>query len=371
MPLRVACSAQRTRRAVPVILMGSIASLAQIAWAQLPNPPPGDPPTVELRDAQASTEEEMRRYTESLGGLDMLPIPGGTFRMGSPESEGKRREDEGPLRRIEIEPFWMGRTEVTWDLYRQFTDGLDLQRPADATEPQAAWADAVSRPTTPYVPMDFGMGTDGFPAISMTQFAARHFTKWLSMKTGRFYRLPSEAEWEYACRTGSQSSYGFGDDPRQLARSAWFERDTYQRVGLLEPNAWGLHDLQGNVSEWVLDERSSYPSADTEVPTSPVVWPSEEYGRVVRGGSFNDSASELRCAARRASSSAWKRSDPQLPQSIWFLTHARFVGLRVVRPLHPPPRDTWSRYWEPDLAPTQRLLDKQRRTGHLGRHPAD
>ena len=310
----------------------------------------------------------MRPYREPLGGLDMLPIPGGAFLMGSPESEDGRREDEGPRRRLQIEPFWMARTEIPWGLYRQFMDGLDLRRPQDAAEPQAAWADAVSRPTTPYVPMDFGMGTDGFPAISMTQFAARHFTKWLSMKTGRFYRLPSEAEWEYACRTGSQSSYGSGDDPRQLERTAWFDRNAYQKVGLLEPNAWGLQDMQGNVGEWVLDALSSYAPTDAD---SPVVWPLEEYGRVVRGGSFMDSAPQLRCAARRASSSAWKRSDPQLPQSIWFLTNARSVGLRVVRPLHPPPRDTWNRYWEPDLAPTQRLLDEQRRDGRLGDRATD
>ena len=259
----------------------------------------------------------------------------------------------------EVSAFATSVSEVTWDLYDQFMEALDLEPLQPAADPQFVRADAVSRPTTPYTPMDFGMGTAGFPAISMTQFAARHFTKWLSMKTGRFYRLPTEAEWEYACRAGSNTAYGFGDDPKGLPPYAWFRRHAYEKVGTLEANAWGLYDMHGNVSEWVLDAFTSYSTTD-DAPSAPIEWPSEEYGRVVRGGSWKDAAPELRCAARSASSAAWKRSDPQLPRSIWYLTDARFVGFRVVHPLFEPPRETWWRYWDPDLPETRRILAEQK-----------
>ena len=211
----------------------------------------------------------MRPYRERIvrvspeGGelhLDMVPVPGGEFLMGSPEGEPGRGELESPRRRVRVGAFWMATHETTWDLYRVFM--FDTDRGGD--EPAAAWADAVSRPTPPYRPMDFGMGVEGFPAISMTQFAARHFTKWLSMKTGRFYRLPTEAEWEYACRAGAGSAWSFGDDPAAIDRFAWHAGNSerrYREVARLEPNAWGLFDLHGNVAEWTLDAYADYSDA--------------------------------------------------------------------------------------------------------------
>ncbi|MEZ5366199.1 MAG: SUMF1/EgtB/PvdO family nonheme iron enzyme [Bryobacterales bacterium] len=174
-------------------------------------------------------------YEDTIPGAEvsfaMTPIPGGSFLMGSPESEAKRKADEGPQHKVTVAPFWMGVTEVTWDLYRLF---MFSQLSGDA-EKNDEIVDGVSRPTKPYVEMSFGMGIEGYPAISMTQHAAEKFTEWLSARTGHFYRLPTEAEWEYACRAGTTTAYSFGDDPAQLKDYAWSIDNAdfqYQKVGV-------------------------------------------------------------------------------------------------------------------------------------------
>jgi len=339
-----------------------------------PDAPAGTPPPVPCPGSEAATPAEMRPYRESIpgtdGAFDLVPIPGGRFLLGSPADEEERDKDEGPQVEVEIEPFWMSACETRWNEYHAFMLGLDRKaraRGEGEERPQDPWADAVSRPTPPYVPMDFDMGVDGFPAISMTQFAARHYTKWLTMKTGRFYRLPSEAEWEYACRAGTTTAYSFGDDPSKLDAYAWYfddADDTYHPVGTKKPNPWGLFDMHGNVSEWVLDahDKGFYATLSAGA-RAPVRWPDEPYPHVVRGGSWDDDAPALRSAARRGSSKAWKVQDPQVPKSIWYLTDARFVGFRVVRPLHPPPPAEWARYFEPEADSIRDVLEKQRKGG--------
>ncbi len=325
-----------------------------------------------VENATAESPGAMKPYTEVIPGtrvtFDLLPIPGGSFRMGSPENEKGRGSDEGPQHPVTIAPFWMGKCEVTWDEYHLFMLQLDRKLRAEgagAPLEQDPWADAVSRPTPPYVPMDFEMGVQGFPAISMTQFAARHYTKWLSMKTGRCYRLPSEAEWEYACRAGTTGAYSFGDDPKQLGEYAWYfdnSGDAYHPVGQKRPNPWGLLDMHGNVAEWVLDahDKSFYERCAAGPCSDPVAWPTELYPRVVRGGSWDDDPEKLRSAARRGSHKGWMIQDPQVPKSIWYHTDARFVGLRVVRPFTEPGPEERARCWEPDLDSVRAILEKQR-----------
>ncbi len=337
-----------------------------------PDMPEGRPEPVPVANAEAATPDAMKPYKERIPGTEvtfaMLPIPGGSFVMGSPESEPERGGEEGPTHAVDLAPFWMGKHEVTWDEYHLFMYKLDLElRKADETlaAPQDAWADAVSRPTPPYVPMDFEMGVEGYPAICMTQFAARQYTKWLSMKTGRFYRLPTEAEWEYACRAGTTTAYHFGDDPDELDDYAWYfdnADDQYQKVGTKKPNPWGLYDMHGNVSEWVLDrwDRKFYASLG-ESAANPVAWPEKLYPRVVRGGSWDDDPDRLRSAARRASKKSWKVQDPQLPKSIWYHTDATFVGFRVVRSFAEPDDATKARYWDPDVDAVRAIMEKQRR----------
>ena len=178
--------------------------------------------------------------------------------------------------------------------------------------------------------MTFGMGKEGYPAICMTQFAAKMYCKWLSAKTGRYYRLPTEAEWEYACRAGTTTAYSFGDDPEKLGDYAWYfdnSDEKYHKVGQKKPNPWGLYDMHGNVAEWCLDQyvADRYKQLGGKLVENPLVAVTKTYPQVVRGGSWADEAPLLRSAARRGSSKDWKSQDPQIPQSIWYL-HRRAIS---------------------------------------------
>jgi formylglycine-generating enzyme required for sulfatase activity len=298
--------------------------------------------------AASQAAEEMKPYVEKISDSDvtfeMLPIPGGKFTMGSPGGEKGRGDDEGPEHEVEISPFWMGKFEVTWDEYEVFMFQLDVaRRNIEKKEPNALdkLADACSKPTKPYTDMTFGMGKEKFPAICMTQYAAARYCEWLSAKTGKFYRLPTEAEWEYACRAGTKTKYSFGDDESQIGDYAWYydnSDEKYQQVGQKKPNPWGLYDMHGNVCEWTLDQHDPafYGKSAAKDPLNP---PKKVEPCVVRGGSWNDDPEKLRSAVRVGSTNDWKQQDPQVPQSIWYYTDALFVGFRVVRPLDVPPVD--------------------------------
>ena len=190
----------------------------------------------------------------------MVPIPAGTLLRGSHDTDKWKEADETPQHKVKLDAFWMGAYEVTWNEYElfQFPEEEKKRRNRMKSDPALhALADAVSRPTTPYVEMSFGMGKDGYPAISMTQHAANTYCKWLSAKIGEFFRLPTEAEWEYAARAGTTTAYSFGDDPAKLGDHAWYADNSdlkYQKVGTKKPNPWGLHDMHGNVVEWCLDQ---------------------------------------------------------------------------------------------------------------------
>jgi formylglycine-generating enzyme required for sulfatase activity len=297
--------------------------------------------------AAKAAPASMQAYKVTIPGTDvsydMVAIPAGEFRMGTPDSEAGRRKDEGPVHAVRIEPFWMSAHEVTWDEYRLFM----FAKQAGEGATKDAQVDAVSRPTRPYVEMSFGMGINGYPAISMTQHAANKYAEWLSAKTGEFYRLPTEAEWEYACRAGSQSAFPWGDDATKLSEYAWFNDNAdgkYQKVATKKPNAWGLYDMLGNVMEWTLDQYGPYSDSGKTV-TEPWVVASKPYPHAVRGGSWADDAEKCRCGSRVASSASWKMQDPQLPKSIWYHTDAQGLGFRLVRPLKAPGPDEMFRYW--------------------------
>ncbi len=311
--------------------------------------------------AESLSEADMKPYRETLANadvaFDMVPIRGGTFMMGSPDSEAGRQATEGPLHEVRVDPFWMGRCEITWDEYEVFMFRVDAQKrklkKVEPTEHEVR-ADAVTQPTKPYTDMTFDMGRRGFPAICMTQYAAKTYCQWLSAKSGRYYRLPTEAEWEYACRAGTTTAYSFGDDPDKLDEYAWYVDNSedeqgdfgYRKVGTKKPNAWGLHDMHGNVTEWVLDalDPSFYKKSAGKVADNPLCAARQLYGRIVRGGSWDDDAELLRSAARRGSGPAWKQQDPQLPQSIWYHTDAMFVGFRVICPLREPAAEEKKKY---------------------------
>jgi formylglycine-generating enzyme required for sulfatase activity len=184
--------------------------------------------------------------------------------------------------------------------------------------------------------------------------AARTFCNWLSAKTGRYYRLPTEAEWEYACRAGTTTAYSFGDDPAQLADHAWSfdnSNEKYHPVGQKKPNPWGLFDMHGNVAEWVLDQHDTqfYAKQADGVADNPLNTPTTLDPRVVRGGSWDDDPEMLRSAARGKSTPDWKQRDPQIPKSIWYSTDAPFVGFRIVRPLREPNAEERAEKWDKSL----------------------
>lgn len=260
---------------------------------------------------------------------DVAAIPAGEFAMGS-----AAKADEKPVHKVKVDAFWMQAHEVTWDEYRLF---MFASQAGETGRPDQV-VDAVSRPTKPYVEMSFGMGINGFPAISMTQHAANKYAEWLSAKTGEFYRLPTEAEWEYACRAGD-------DTPAAIGDYAWYNANSagqYHKVASKKPNAWGLYDMLGNVMEWTLDAYAPYHSG---AETNPWVKATAPYPNSVRGGSWNDPAGMVTCSARIGSDASWKQQDPQLPKSIWYMTDAQWLGFRLVRPSKLPTAEEMHRYW--------------------------
>ncbi|MEI8108424.1 MAG: SUMF1/EgtB/PvdO family nonheme iron enzyme [Verrucomicrobiota bacterium] len=312
--------------------------------------------------------EKPQPYTETIPGtkvsFTMLPIPGGKFSMGSPNAEPGHKPDEGPVHEVEIAPFYMGKCEVTWAEFELFMYPNEEKKNRETHNLPAelnTLTDALTHPTQPYVEMSFGMGKDGYPAISMTQHAANKYCQWLSAKTGHFYRLPTEAEWEYAARAGTTTAYFWGDDPAPMGDYAWTGKNSdfkYQKVGKKKPNPWGLYDILGNVLEWTLDQYDPafYQSSPAKNPWNKATKP---YPHSARGGSWDDDEpAALRVAARRASAPAWKIQDPQLPKSIWYHTDAQFLGFRIVRPLTVPSPEEMHRIWNSGVEKDNPLLKK-------------
>jgi formylglycine-generating enzyme required for sulfatase activity len=277
-------------------------------------------------------------YTETIPNtkvtFDMVPVPAGTFTMGSPDSEAGHAADEGPQHKVTLPAFYIATKEITWNEYDEFAFSLDLQRKRKLglTGPKDA-GDAISRPTPPYADESWGWGKEAQPVIGITQYAASRYCEWLSARTGKKYRLPTEAEWEYAARAGTTTAYSFGDDPSKLDEYAWFRANSGEQPhvgGGKKPNAWGLFDMHGNVAEWTADKYDAtfYAQAGSDRPFDD---PGKAlYPHAVRGGSWDDEPLKLRSAARRSSAEAWSRRDPQNPKSLWWHTDATFVGFRVV-----------------------------------------
>lgn len=264
----------------------------------------------------------------------MIPVNGGSFIMGSNNSENGRKSDEGPPHMVRIAAFWMGAYEVTRDEFDVFYK--------DETTSENSTVDAVTRPSPQYIDFSLGMGKEGgYPVNSLSQYAALMYCRWLYQKTGAFYRLPTEAEWEYACRAGTDTRYYFGNDAGQLDKYAWYKNnsaDKFQRVGQKQPNAWGLYDMLGNVCEWTLDhyeeKRMENMTGNIE---NPFVAPNKvRYPKALRGGGYADDAVQLRCANRFKSDPLWNRRDPQIPKSKWWLTDAPAIGFRIIRPAEQP-----------------------------------
>lgn len=281
-----------------------------------------------------------KTYKQAISGspleCTMVPVTGGKFVMGSTEKSKGHQADESPAKEVTISSFWMGATEVTYDEYDAFFK--------DETISRNETSDAITRPSPPYIDLTLGMGKQGgFPANSMSQYGAIMYCRWLYNKTGIFYRLPTEAEWEYACRAGTKSAYFFGEDTTGLSKYAWYAGNSdnkYHKTGLKQPNAWGLYDMLGNVAEWTLDQyNEAYFKAIAANTKDPLIKPTTRHPRTLKGGNYEDVATALRSAARLKSKLEWNNRDPQIPRSRWWNADAPFIGFRIVRPLQQPTKE--------------------------------
>ncbi len=285
--------------------------------------------------------------------FNMKAIPGGTFMMGSPSDEQYRNENEGPQVEVTLDRFFIAEAEVSWDAYMTFFAETGSEGRPDnyGVKPVDEMVDAVTGPTPPYGDPGQGWGKGQLPAITMTHYGARVFCQWLSLKTGKKYRLPTEAEWEYAARGGTSGPYFFEGSPKDYSSEALMNKifgvdttviNTYvvyqensgSRTHLpikVAPNPFGLKNMLGNAAEFCQDYYAPdiYETYGGQVanPTGPEN--GTEY--VIRGGSFKDDAAEVRCAIRtHTKKEEWLTTDPQMPKSIWWYSDANHVGFRVV-----------------------------------------
>ncbi|NLZ05715.1 MAG: formylglycine-generating enzyme family protein [Phycisphaerae bacterium] len=293
-----------------------------------------------------------KKYTETIKSktgaelsLEMVLVSGGSFTMGSPATEADRNEDEGPQRKVSLDPFYLCSTETTLELFMVYyqetgtakKEFVEVQEAQKNAEPAAGGVNTITGPTPVYGDMTMGYSVK-HPAIGMTWHNASVFCQWLAQKTGKPYRLPTEAEWEYAARAGTTSAYGPATDAEKLGDYAWYEDNSDFGPGAVatkKPNAWGFYDMQGNVREWVHDfyQPNGYADAATKNPTGPA----DGKVHVARGGCYDSPPADLRCAARAFEEDWWRMNDPQIPKSKWWLPQIDFVGFRVACSI---PKDT-------------------------------
>jgi formylglycine-generating enzyme required for sulfatase activity len=240
---------------------------------------------------------------------DLVKLPSGTVEL-PPEKAGQAAVT------VSIKPFWIGQTEVTWDCYDVFAFALDLK----GEERNEARGMEGSRPSAPYGPPDEGFGHESYPVINAHPKRIEDYCKWLSQKTGRHFRLPTEAEWIYACRAGAE----IPKNPDKLKEVAWFREkeapkqkpnnprivETTHPIAQRKPNSWGLYDMFGNVGEFV------QPLKDKEY--------------FIKGGSVKDQSSSLTLSFRDFFTEDWQFRDPTDPKSTSWLSDAPFAGFRLV-----------------------------------------
>jgi len=262
--------------------------------------------SVRADDKPASLEIQ----TESIKTLysvpvkfDMVKVPAGKFNY-SPD--GKT-----PPKEVEIKSFWIGKTECLWDHYDVYESRLDLTED-QKIEIKKTGVDAKTRPSKPYLAPDRGYGHTGFPVISVSYKSATMYCVWLSEKTNKKYRLPTEAEWEYACRAGARDPTKM--DKKQIMDMAWTKDnadDKTMPAMQKKPNAWGLYDMLGNAGEWCSQLAGDKP--------------------VLKGGTFLQPTLKVQCDWRAPFDPAWQETDPNIPKATWWLSDGTFTGFRIAR----------------------------------------
>ncbi len=303
---------------------------------------------------ESTSVSVFENYTEKIPGtsvsFEMIAVPGGSFTIGSPDDEPFHENDESPRVRVTVSDFWMGMAEVSWDEFLAFyAETATTGHASDVVEKENI--DAITGPTAPWGAPDQGWGKGSRPAITMSHHAAEVYCEWLSKKTGKKYRLPTEAEWEYACRAGTNTPYFFEGSPKDYSSKGFMksifkpstevisEYAVYasnsqmktQEPDFVKPNPFGLVNMAGNVWEFTKDYYSEdiYSTYGGEV-TDPT-GPDEGTEYVIRGGAYDSDAAELRSANRdHTQTEKWLVTDPQMPKSIWWYSDSKNVGFRVV-----------------------------------------
>ena len=290
-----------------------------------------------LQDLSSKKNNFDQKLTEEGLSIQMVYIPEGKFRMGK---DTLNSLDYSPSNEVEISSFWISKFEITWDIYQLFMDQSDFDDKNNFFRGDLVdKIDGLSGPTTPYIDMSFGMGKNNFPAVNMTHFAASKFCEWLSSKTGFYYRLPTEAEWEYACSDEM--------DNLKIDNFSWNRHNSdqkYQMVGQKESNIYGLHDMLGNVAEWTSDiyNKDVYRKKRRK---NPFESGENKYPRVIRGGSWDDEPSNLKSYYRSFSTKELQKRDPQIPKSLWWNTDAPHIGFRIVRPYNKESQKLKNMFW--------------------------
>jgi formylglycine-generating enzyme required for sulfatase activity len=261
------------------------------------------------KDIPGASPAEFKPYTEQipkyLVRIDMLPVKGGKTLV----TLGTDRKE------VEVKDFWMARCEIAWDSYNVFRYSKDLtqeERDADNSKPHHL----RSRPSFPVDNPDRGFGQDQQPALSIAFNSARVYCEYLTKHTGRKYRLPTEAEFEYAARAGRN------EVPADALKDETWNKDNSvtevfvdgapRPIGTSKANPWGFHDMLGNVAEWTLSVEEGQPP-------------------VLRGGSYKTVAKMLNPGFRQTYSAKWQERDCQDPKSVWWLSDGEFIGFRIVR----------------------------------------
>ena len=321
-------------------------------------------PVISSASAEIFTEPaavtQFENYTEQIPGtsvsFDMVAIQGGTFKMGSPANEKFRKDDEGPVRDVTVSRFFMGKLQVSWDEFWSFhietsSEGRIPPEIMKQRNLEALTVDAISGPTPPFGDATQGWGAGARPAITMTHYAAEIYCQWLSTKTGKKYRLPTEAEWEYAARGGTETPYFFPGKPQKFSSQGWWNKmfgpdttliNSFVIYGLnsgmktheslrIRENPFGLKSMLGNVLEYCSDWYAPNAYSKTGASVTDPQGPEEGAEHVVRGGNYSSDAADLRAAARFSTQyEEWMKTDPQQPKSIWWYTDIKGIGFRVV-----------------------------------------
>ncbi len=305
----------------------------------------------------AATVTKFEDFTETIPGttisFNMKAIPGGSFKIGSPANEPYRKPDEGPQKEVKLSPFFMAEVEITWDTYLAFYSATAAEGRTTDTEGSRTQnaVDAITGPTPPYGQPDQNWGLGSRPAITMSYHSAETFCKWLSKVTGKTYRLPTEAEWEYAARGGTETPFFFEGDPKDFGEKGFFGKlfgnddnkiDNFviykansnlktAKPEAVDANPFGLKNMLGNAEEYCSDWYSENAYEKLRNGAVNPKGPATGKEHVIRGGSFKSDIGEVRSAARDFTKSVeWMKTDPQMPKSIWWLSDCNYVGFRVV-----------------------------------------